>query len=173
MYSAQGSNASWDWLRTISPCITILRELVTNFHSALGSHQGSKHSSPDLSDDIEALMDSLESHGVYAHHNGRIIEDMKGNTSIVRDTLTTGLHQLSSPLKDYNELFKTLQARRRLRPLITEKWHALVFKTQQATDTLEIGRHGQQLSDAESENDAIMVVDEESSSSASVSVSSS
>ncbi|KAI0071978.1 hypothetical protein K474DRAFT_1605970 [Panus rudis PR-1116 ss-1] len=48
VYKAHGSNASFEWLKTITPCIDFLRQLATQINQELGSRQGSKHSSPDL-----------------------------------------------------------------------------------------------------------------------------
>lgn len=101
MYSAQGPNASWDWLQTIRACIVVLRELVTKFNGTLGSHQGSKPTTPDLTEDIESIMGSLESHQVYSLRPGRIIEleDSKGNLGPVRDILSVGHSQIVSSLR--------------------------------------------------------------------------
>lgn len=118
MYSAQGPNASWEWLETISPCIVVLRELVTKFNGTLGSHQGSKHAPPDLSKDLASLIDSLDSYQVYTLHPGRIIENSKGHLGPARDILSLGHSQLVTPLKDYNAHFRTLQERRASRPLV-------------------------------------------------------
>ena len=41
IYKVHGSNTSWEWLAMISPCIDILRQLATQIHVELGSHQGS------------------------------------------------------------------------------------------------------------------------------------
>ncbi|KAI0344970.1 hypothetical protein BDW22DRAFT_1370596 [Trametopsis cervina] len=125
IYSAQGPNASWEWLEMVAPCINILRELVSQFHGALGAHQGSKHAAPDLSNDIHELMRSLELHQVYTRQPNRTIEDSAGKSGEVRDILTEGFHLLSSSINDYNLLFKRLRARRALSPLITDGWNEL------------------------------------------------
>jgi hypothetical protein len=43
----------------ISPCIEVLRRLASEVNGALGSKQGNRHATPDLTKDIKILMDSL------------------------------------------------------------------------------------------------------------------
>ena len=38
-YKARGSNASWEWLETISPCIVALGDLQKTLNNALGGDQ--------------------------------------------------------------------------------------------------------------------------------------
>ncbi|THH13425.1 hypothetical protein EUX98_g9728, partial [Antrodiella citrinella] len=59
IYKAHGSNASWEWLAKVSPCINILRRLATHINQDIGSRQGSKHHAPDLTVDICVLKESL------------------------------------------------------------------------------------------------------------------
>ncbi|CDO68807.1 hypothetical protein BN946_scf184805.g16 [Trametes cinnabarina] len=94
VYTAHGSNASWEWLRTISPCIEVLRRLADEIGSELGTRQGIKHHSPDLAKDISALMDSLRNHHV------------------------TGIHALAGPLAGYNAAFRKTQERRLMKPIV-------------------------------------------------------
>lgn len=115
IYKAHGSNASWEWLETVAPCIDILRTLATQMNQDLGSRQGSRHSSPDLSKDIVELMRSLHEHRVYCYEGGRVIE---GENTEVRNVVTAGLRNLHKPLADYNNMFSRLQEQRRRTPLI-------------------------------------------------------
>ncbi|KAH9929201.1 uncharacterized protein B0H18DRAFT_1154576 [Fomitopsis serialis] len=110
IYNAQGSGASWDWLEMISPCINILRQLVTSMNEALGSKQGMKHAAPDLTRDLEELRRSLAEGNVYVVQPGRIIDGEKG---VVPNVVAVGLSQLAGPLNDYNKLMAKLKKRRR------------------------------------------------------------
>ncbi|KAH9907659.1 uncharacterized protein B0H18DRAFT_898221, partial [Fomitopsis serialis] len=119
IYSAQGSGASWDWLEMISPCINVLRHLVTNMNDALGSRQGTKHAAPNIARDIEALRHSLAEARVYEIQPGRVIEGDKGS---IPNVVSAGLLQLAGPLAEYNKSFRLLKdRRRRTEPLISVK----------------------------------------------------
>lgn len=118
-YQAHGSNASWEWLATIAPCVVILRRLATDIHGVLGSKQGTRHAAPDLTEDIEKLMESLDEREVYRLVLGRIFDD---DDVPAPDAVTEGFQALcfgsSTPLKDYNKQFLAFQRRRRIRPLV-------------------------------------------------------
>ena len=114
-YKAHGSNASWEWLETIGPCVDILRQLATQINTDLGSRQGSKHATPDLTRDINELIKSLREHRVYEVEHGRIIE---GDAPTVPNIVSAGLSALPTPLREYNDAFRKLQERRRMTPLI-------------------------------------------------------
>ncbi|KAJ7731865.1 hypothetical protein B0H16DRAFT_1427291 [Mycena metata] len=120
IYHAHGSAASWEWLGMVAPCVTALRHLSTSIINILGSDQGTKHAPPDLSTDIELLMNSLTEHEVY-QIKGRVFAE--GDGSPTPDVITVGIQQLtdsaSNPLTEYNAAFLKLQARRRLRPLVS------------------------------------------------------
>ncbi|KAF4623824.1 hypothetical protein D9613_001534 [Agrocybe pediades] len=113
---AHGSNASWDWLKLISPCVDVLRELARNFHGMLGADQGTKHAEPQLAKDIESLMKYMSEHKVYTIQKGRTLDD---DEPPVKDIITTGFHALTmgakNPLAEYNEAFSKLQRRRRMK----------------------------------------------------------
>ncbi|KZV81634.1 hypothetical protein EXIGLDRAFT_685766 [Exidia glandulosa HHB12029] len=117
IYIAHGSNASWEWLKTISPCIDVLRKLANQVHAALGSYQGRKHTPADLTRDIGALMKSLAEHKVYELRHGRYIEGVEP----VVDLYTSGLKALTygpnATLEEFNQEFLTLQERSRVKPL--------------------------------------------------------
>ncbi|KXN91905.1 hypothetical protein AN958_11207 [Leucoagaricus sp. SymC.cos] len=116
-YKAHGSNASWEWLERISPCTDILRQLASAFHDVLGADQGTRHAEPDLTKDIEALMDCLEDYGIYDIQPGRVI---KGGGP-VPDAVGVGYRNLTqgnrNPLTEFNETFRELQERRQNPPV--------------------------------------------------------
>ena len=117
VYSAQGSNASWEWLANITPCINTLRKLATQLNTTLGSRQGTKHHTPGLENDVREIVKSLRTHRVYQQEPGRIIES---DSPIVPNILVSGLTRLATPLQAYNTAFERFRARLRLRPLIGE-----------------------------------------------------
>ncbi|KAI0349403.1 hypothetical protein OH77DRAFT_1465461 [Trametes cingulata] len=115
IYKAHGSNASWEWLETISPCIEILRQLANQINSELGSKQGVKHHSPDLTKDIHELMESLRRHGVYSPEQHRPDRD---TIQVIPNVLSAGIHALAAPLAEYNAVFRKMQDRRAMVPII-------------------------------------------------------
>ncbi|KAH9008822.1 hypothetical protein EDB84DRAFT_1549546, partial [Lactarius hengduanensis] len=118
-YQAHGSGASWEWLATISPCIEVLRRLATEVNNTLGSKQGNRHASADLTKDIKILMDSLEQNDVYKEVLGRTLGD---DESPAPDAIGEGYSALTwgvkSPLRQFNRLISTLQRRRTIQPLV-------------------------------------------------------
>ena len=82
-------------------------------NNALGGDQGTKHAPPDLEDDIESLMSSLDEHQVYQIQKGQMVKEEE----IVKDVVGIGLQSLTagekSPLNEYNAAFRRLQQRRR------------------------------------------------------------
>ena len=117
IYKAQGSNASWEWLETISPCISVFRQLAAQMNETLGEQLGSKHHSPDLERDLVSLIGSMRENGIFHLESGRVLRDMK-NTE-VPNVVVSGLKQLPNPLSEYNKMFDQLQRRRREAPLVT------------------------------------------------------
>ncbi|KAK7676620.1 hypothetical protein QCA50_020434 [Cerrena zonata] len=115
IYSAQGSNASWEWLANITPCINTLRQLATQLNSTLGSKQGTKHHTPGLENDVREIVKSLRTHRVYQRELGRTIES---DSAVIPNILVSGLNQLAIPLRAYNTTFERFRARLRVRPLI-------------------------------------------------------
>lgn len=105
----------------VSPCIELLRRLATQINHDLGSHQGSKHTSPDLTLDIEELMKSLADHRVYTVEAGRIIDDESDNPC-VPNAVGLGWTQLAGPLADFNTQLRRLQARCRMKPLVGQPY---------------------------------------------------
>jgi len=126
VYKAQGSNASWEWLSMISPCIDILRQLATQVNGTLGSKQGSKHAAPDLANDIQELKRSLREHNVYTFERGRTID---GTKPVVPNIIALGLTQLHGPLNDYNRMFQQLKKRRAMSPLVNNLERAQEVKS--------------------------------------------
>ncbi|KAF8218134.1 hypothetical protein K438DRAFT_1702685 [Mycena galopus ATCC 62051] len=119
IYKADGAGHSWEWLSVISPCVDILRHLATKINNDIGARQGSRHSSPDLSADISALMTSLAEHEVYREKEGRVLD---ADDKPVPDVLSVGMAALThgsstTPLAEFNEQFDILRARRRLAPV--------------------------------------------------------
>ncbi|EKM53698.1 uncharacterized protein PHACADRAFT_164003 [Phanerochaete carnosa HHB-10118-sp] len=117
IYRARGSNASWQWLAMIAPCVHILRELAKQVHATFVSHQGSKHTSPNLQRDIDRLMASLDQHGVYTIDEGRCINSENGE---VLNVVADEIRGLQEPLQEYNRLFRELQSSIRSKPLVGE-----------------------------------------------------
>ncbi|KAF9568050.1 hypothetical protein CPC08DRAFT_813857 [Agrocybe pediades] len=121
-YKAHGSNASWEWLKLISPCVDVLRELARNFHDMLGADQGTRHAEPRLAKDIESLMKYLSEHKVYQIQKGRTLDE---DEPPVKDVITAGFHSLTTgaknPLAEYNEAFGRLQRRRRMKSVAEMK----------------------------------------------------
>ncbi|KAF8196897.1 hypothetical protein K438DRAFT_1906287 [Mycena galopus ATCC 62051] len=118
IYKADGAGHSWEWLSLISPCVDILRQLATKINNDIGARQGSKHSSPDLSADITALMTSLAEHEVYQEKEGRVLD---ADDKPVPDVLSVGMAALThgssiTPLAEFNQQFDVLRERRRLTP---------------------------------------------------------
>ncbi|KAJ6626313.1 hypothetical protein B0H10DRAFT_2211201 [Mycena sp. CBHHK59/15] len=119
IYKVDGDGHSWDWLAMISPCVDILRTLATRIHTYLGARQGSKHTIPNLDEDIAALMDSLDEHDMYTLQPGRVLDD---DEQPVPDILSVGMAALThgasiTPLAEFNQQFEILRARRRLMPV--------------------------------------------------------
>ncbi|KAF8172686.1 hypothetical protein BJ912DRAFT_1024993 [Pholiota molesta] len=117
-YKAHGANSSWEWLETMAPLCDALRKVAHNFNDMLGSDQGTRHAPPDLTDDIAALMESLDDNNVYRLKKGRVLED---GDEPVKDVIAAGLRSLEdgpkSPLYEYNEAFQKLQRRRKMHPV--------------------------------------------------------
>ena len=117
-YNAHGSNASWPWLGMVSPCVEVLRQLDRTFNSVLGADQGTRHAPPDLTNDIQTLISSLEEHKVYRIIPGRVLT---GENEPVKDVVAIGLQNLTggakNPLSEYNAAFRRLQIRRRMTPV--------------------------------------------------------
>ena len=102
----------------VSPCVEVLRQLDRTFNSVLGADQGTRHAPPDLTNDIQALISSLEEHSVYKIIPGRVLT---GENEPVKDVVAVGLQNLTegakNPLSEYNTAFRRLQIRRRMTPV--------------------------------------------------------
>jgi hypothetical protein len=103
----------------VSPCIDILRQLVTRINGELGARQGSRHATPDLEDDIDTLMASLDEHDVYVEKDGRVLDD---DEAPAPDVISVGMAALThgtstTLLADFNQQFNILRERRRLTPV--------------------------------------------------------
>ncbi|EGO27453.1 hypothetical protein SERLADRAFT_435232 [Serpula lacrymans var. lacrymans S7.9] len=88
-------------------------------NSLLGTKQGLMHEPLDLTRDIPVLMLSLMDHEIDSIKHGRQLDE--GDLP-VPDVITIGLQQLTdatnNPIEEYNKVFKRLQARRQLQPVI-------------------------------------------------------
>ncbi|EIM86401.1 uncharacterized protein STEHIDRAFT_57738, partial [Stereum hirsutum FP-91666 SS1] len=119
IYKADGDSHSWDWLAMVAPTVDVLRRLATSIHEEIGSRQGSKHSSPEISKDIKRLMMSIDDLDVYRYKEGRVLD---ADEKPVADAMSVGLAALShgsagNPLTDFNAQWATACARRRLVPI--------------------------------------------------------
>ncbi|KAH9031765.1 hypothetical protein EDB85DRAFT_1865564 [Lactarius pseudohatsudake] len=111
--------ASWEWLATISPCIEILRRLATEVNGTLGSKQGNRHASADLTKDIKILMDGLEQNHVYDEVLGRTLgDDESPAPDVIGEGYTALTWGAKSPLRQFNRLISTLQRRCAIEPLV-------------------------------------------------------
>lgn len=102
----------------VGPCVEVLRQLDRTFNSVLGADQGTKHAPPDLTNDIQTLISSLDEHRVYKVIPGRVLT---GESELVKDVVAIGLQNLTegtkNPLSEYNTAFRRLQMRRRMTPV--------------------------------------------------------
>ncbi|KAF8155444.1 hypothetical protein B0H34DRAFT_783353 [Crassisporium funariophilum] len=98
-YKVHGSNLSWEWLETMAPlqCST--------------KNQGTQHAPPELTDDIEALMDSLHKNNMYWLKRDQILDD---GDEPVKDVIALGLRSLKDGSK--SPLSERLQTRRHMHP---------------------------------------------------------
>ncbi len=88
-------------------------------NGTLGSKQGNRHASADLTKDINILMDSLKQNNVYEEVLGRTIGD---DESPAPDVISEGYTALTwgakSPLRQFNRTINTLQRRCNIQPLV-------------------------------------------------------
>ena len=109
---------SWSWLRMVGLCVEVLRQLDHTFNLVLGADQGTRNAPPDLTNDIQALISSLEEHKVYKIILGRVLT---GENEPVTDVVAIGLQNLTEGAKnsrsEYNTTFHCLQMRRRMTPM--------------------------------------------------------
>ena len=102
----------------VGPCVEVLRQLDRTFNSVLGADQGTRHAPLDLTNDIRALISSLEEHSVYKIIPRRVLT---GENESVKDVVAIGLYNLTegakNPLSEYNTAFRRLQTRRRMVPV--------------------------------------------------------
>jgi len=106
----------WEWLKTISPCVVALGDLQKTLNDTLGGDQGTKHAPPDLKEDIESLMSSLDEHKVYQIEKGWMVKE-----EVVKEVVGLGLQNLmageKNPLNKYNAAFRRLQIWRKMKPV--------------------------------------------------------
>ena len=97
-YKAHGSNASWEWIESVAPCVDVLRQLSKNFNDILGADQGTRHAPANLNEDIATLMESLDENDVYRISKGRVLDD---DNEPVKDVIATGLQNLVEGNKNH------------------------------------------------------------------------
>ncbi|KAJ7284786.1 hypothetical protein C8J57DRAFT_1051947, partial [Mycena rebaudengoi] len=119
VYKVYSTGHSWEWLAMISPCIGVLQQLATQINAELGAHQGSKHTTPGLENNIDELMDSLDEHEVYIEKEGQVLDDDEKPAPDVLSTGMSGLiHGASlTPLEEFNKAFEVLRAQCGLTPV--------------------------------------------------------
>lgn len=111
----------------VVPCIKVLRELATSVHGLLGAKQGDHHATPDLTDDIATLEQSLEESAVYEVRHGRKFDDDDPPPpDIVSKGYSALVNGANSPLKEYNARTAALQQRMAVPPLIGTSFTARV-----------------------------------------------
>ncbi|RDX50743.1 hypothetical protein OH76DRAFT_1348447 [Lentinus brumalis] len=108
-------NASWHWLKIVSPCISLFRKIALQMNARFGARLGNKHSTPGLERDIASLQNSMRTNSVFQKTPGRILRGVKNGE--VPNVIASGLKQLYGPLAEYNKMFTRLQRRRRETPL--------------------------------------------------------
>ena len=101
----------------------------------MGADQGVRHAPPDLTDDIQSLMDSLDEHKVYQIQKGRVLHD---DDEPVPDVVAVGLHKLTEgPLNEYNAAFHRLQKRRKMKPVSSKD----IPTSESASQTVTASNH--------------------------------
>lgn len=110
MYKANRSNASWEWLAMISPCIAVLRKLAEQMNSVLGEPLGTKHHTPEWHHDLMTMHNSMCKHSVFHMCAGYVLCGIKEPE--VPNVIAAGLKQLTNPLTEYNKTFQQLQQHR-------------------------------------------------------------
>lgn len=89
IYSARGSNRSWEWLAMVSVSIFTLRDVIRRMQIEFKiPYNGKSHTSPSTADDIHTLRCYLESHKLQEYHPERT-----GNkfATAARDLLSAGM----------------------------------------------------------------------------------
>ncbi|CCL99480.1 uncharacterized protein FIBRA_01498 [Fibroporia radiculosa] len=101
----------------VTPCIDILHQLMTRVNEELGTHQGLKHTIPNLDHDIRELMRSLHEHNVYVIEPGWTIDSEK---PMVPNIVNVGINLMGGPLNKFNSLMSQLRTRARSAPIVGE-----------------------------------------------------
>ncbi len=87
--------------------------------STLGNKNGNQHAAPDLTVDIDVLMDSLSKHDVYIVKKGRkLADDDQPVVDCISEGRTALVWGASTPLDDFNESLRKLQHRRQIKPVV-------------------------------------------------------
>ena len=102
--------------RSLAHISTLIPDRI---NTDLGALQGKKHSTPDLTKDIDTLMASLKLHKVYVYNEGCVLND---NEEPAVDIISVGLATLthssgSNPLDKFNAQFNQVQEQRQIKPI--------------------------------------------------------
>ncbi|KXN81300.1 hypothetical protein AN958_05211, partial [Leucoagaricus sp. SymC.cos] len=110
LVNPSGKHDAFNELDLVQEHLNYWIKLVSNFHNTLGSDQGTKHAEPDLSKDIQTLMDTLDEYNVYQLQPGCAL---KGEGQVVPDVIAVGYANLTESshnlLDEYNNSFQELQ----------------------------------------------------------------
>lgn len=120
IFRAQGGKANfWEWAALVGPLCELLQDLNRELGNTLGTHNGNRHAAPDLSVDIQVLMESLEKHEVYEVKQGRkLAEDDKPVVDCIAAGRSALVWGTATPIHDFNANLDKLCRRLRVKPLI-------------------------------------------------------
>ncbi|KAH9023894.1 hypothetical protein EDB85DRAFT_1894563 [Lactarius pseudohatsudake] len=104
------------YLKINKNCDGVVTEIERK--STLGSKQGNRHASADLTKDIKILMDSLKQNDIYEEVLGRTLgDDESPAPDVIGEGYTALTWGAKSPLRQFNRLVSTLQRRCGIQPL--------------------------------------------------------
>jgi hypothetical protein len=149
-------------MEMISPCVQALRHITNMMKGALGIDIGSRHPPADLSNDLAALMKSLNENKVYREAEGRVLDD---DDQCAVEAVSFGLRAVSegtkNSLTEYNRLFRQLQRRCRITPVVgadTNNVSSAETQTRNENDVLSESEPMQVVGD---DDDAASTVDDD------------
>ncbi|KAK7462875.1 hypothetical protein VKT23_007454 [Stygiomarasmius scandens] len=88
IYNAKGVNRSWEWLSMISVCIYSLRDAMRKVQSSFNIPvYGTRHTIPDMSNEIRRIADKLQEEKIQEHISSR---PANSEVEPVRDLLSEG-----------------------------------------------------------------------------------
>jgi hypothetical protein len=87
-------------------------------------------------------MESLDENNVYRIQRGRVLDE---DDETIKDVITVGLQNLiegnKNPLSDYNEAFRYLQARRRMKPVVPGSARGETAATEAISTSVDTAEH--------------------------------